>query len=126
MRLLVTTIVSTALMVVVAGAAAAPAKENYQLKGEVYPNSLYKIEMENKAGKDLRTVKAGTYRIKIEDKASDPQLPPPRVPASTGRRPWPEGGDDLDRQAPQGDVQVPLRPACSIDAGLVPRYLRRR
>ncbi len=70
MRLLVTTIVSTALMVVVAGAAAAPAKENYQLKGEVYPNALYKIEMENKAGKDLRVVKAGTYRIKIEDKAT--------------------------------------------------------
>ena len=70
MRLLVTTIVSTALMVVVAGAAAAPAKDTFQLKGEVYPNSLYKIEMENKAGKDLRTVKAGTYRIKIEDKAS--------------------------------------------------------
>ena len=70
MRLLVTTIVSTALMVVVAGAAAAPAKDTYQLKGEVYPNALYKIEMENKAGKDLKTVKAGTYRIKIEDKAS--------------------------------------------------------
>ena len=70
MRLLVMTIVSTALMVVVAAAAAAPAKENYQLKGEVYPNALYKIEMENKAGKDLKTVKAGTYRIKIEDKAS--------------------------------------------------------
>ena len=52
MRLLVTTIVSAALMVVVAGAAAAPAKDTYQLKGEVYPNALYKIEMENKAGKD--------------------------------------------------------------------------
>jgi plastocyanin len=69
-RLLVTTIVSAALLVAATAAAGAPAQDNFQLKGEVYPNGLYKIEMENKAGKKLRTVKAGTYRIKIEDKAS--------------------------------------------------------
>jgi plastocyanin len=37
------------------------------LKGEVGPG--FKIEVE-KAGKDLKTIKAGTYRIKVEDKAS--------------------------------------------------------
>jgi plastocyanin len=45
-------------------------KERFQLKGEVYPNSMFKIEMANKAGKDLKKIKAGTYRIKIEDRAS--------------------------------------------------------
>ena len=37
------------------------------LVGEVGPG--FKIEVE-KAGKDLKTIKAGTYRIKVEDKAS--------------------------------------------------------
>ena len=37
------------------------------LEGEVGPG--FKIEVE-KAGKDLKTIKAGTYRIKIEDKSS--------------------------------------------------------
>src|SRR3954467_9444023 len=37
------------------------------LKGEVGPG--YSIEVE-KAGKDLKTIKAGTYKIKVEDKAS--------------------------------------------------------
>jgi len=37
------------------------------LKGEVGPG--FSIEVE-KAGKDLKTIKAGTYRIKVEDKAS--------------------------------------------------------
>jgi plastocyanin len=36
------------------------------LKGEVYPN--FKIEFQ-KDGKDAKTVKAGTYTIKIEDKS---------------------------------------------------------
>ena len=40
------------------------------MKGEVYPNSQFKIEMEGANGKDLKTVKAGTYTIKVEDKAS--------------------------------------------------------
>jgi plastocyanin len=38
------------------------------LTGEVGPG--YTIEV-NLAGRDLKTIKAGTYRIKIEDKASD-------------------------------------------------------
>jgi plastocyanin len=37
------------------------------LKGEVGPG--YTIEVE-KAGKDLKTIKAGTYKIKVEDKAT--------------------------------------------------------
>jgi plastocyanin len=37
------------------------------LKGEVGPG--FKIEVE-KAGKDLKTIKAGTYKIKVEDKSS--------------------------------------------------------
>jgi len=37
------------------------------LKGEVGPG--FKIEVE-KGGKDLKTIKAGTYKIKVEDKAS--------------------------------------------------------
>jgi plastocyanin len=52
------------------GANAATAKDAYDLKGEVYPSSQFKIEMQTRAGSTLKTVKAGTYRIKIEDKAS--------------------------------------------------------
>src|SRR3954462_10248929 len=37
------------------------------LKGEVGPG--FSIEVQ-KAGKDLKTIKAGTYKIKVEDKAS--------------------------------------------------------
>jgi plastocyanin len=48
----------------------ATAKDRFQLKGEVYGNSTFKIEMKNAAGRALKTVKAGTYRIKIEDKAT--------------------------------------------------------
>lgn len=71
MRLLMTvaTVISAGLLVV-AVATAALDRDSFQLKGEVYPNSLFKIEMENKAGKKLKSVKAGTYRIKVEDKAT--------------------------------------------------------
>ena len=69
-RFLLISVVGAALLAVASGASAAPAKDNYQLKGEVYGNSLFKIEMENKAGRKVRTVKAGTYRIKVEDKAT--------------------------------------------------------
>jgi plastocyanin len=48
----------------------ATAKDRFQLKGEVYGNSTFKIEMKNAAGRPLKAVKAGTYRIKIEDKAT--------------------------------------------------------
>jgi plastocyanin len=37
------------------------------LKGETGPG--YSIEV-TKAGKDLKTIKAGTYKIKVEDKSS--------------------------------------------------------
>jgi plastocyanin len=52
------------------GASAGNAKDSFGLKGEVYGNSLFKIEMKNSANKKLTTVKAGTYKIKIEDKAT--------------------------------------------------------
>ena len=54
-------------LVAVAGVNAATAKESFNLKGEVYPN--YKIEFTNAAGTKVSTVKAGTKRIKIEDKS---------------------------------------------------------
>lgn len=56
------------------------------LKGEVYGNSMFKIEMTNSADRALKTVKAGTYRIKIEDKGSihDFHLTGPGVNKSTG------------------------------------------
>jgi plastocyanin len=53
--------VAAALIVVPAWGATAP------LKGEVGPG--YKIEVE-KGGKDLKTIKAGKYKIKVEDKSS--------------------------------------------------------
>jgi plastocyanin len=55
-------------LVAVAGVNAATSKEAWDLKGEVYPN--YKIEFTNRADKAVKTVKAGTHRIKVEDKAS--------------------------------------------------------
>ena len=63
-------LVGVALALAGTGTSANAKKERFQLKGEVYPNSQFKIEMENKADNDLKRVKAGTYRIKIEDKAS--------------------------------------------------------
>ena len=38
------------------------------LVGEVGPG--FTIELKNAAGKDLKTIRAGTYRIKVEDKAT--------------------------------------------------------
>jgi plastocyanin len=58
------------VLVVTATGTSATAKGEFQLKGEVYGNSTFKIEMKNAAGRRLKTVKAGLYRIKIEDKAS--------------------------------------------------------
>jgi plastocyanin len=55
-----------AAAVAVAFVASAQAKST-GLTGEVGPG--FSIEVK-KAGKDLKTIKAGTYRIKIEDKAS--------------------------------------------------------
>lgn len=66
---LITASLLAALVVGVAAVGAAPAKDNFALKGEVYASG-FKIEMKNAANKKLTTVKAGTYRIKIEDEAS--------------------------------------------------------
>ena len=54
-------------LVAVAGVNAATSKESFDLKGEVYPN--YKIEFVNRADAKVKTVKAGTKQIKIEDKS---------------------------------------------------------
>jgi plastocyanin len=61
-------ILATVALAVVASANARTSKESFDLKGEVYPS--YKIEMVNSANRPLKTVKAGTHRIKIEDKAA--------------------------------------------------------
>jgi plastocyanin len=45
-------------------------KDSFDLKGEVYGNSTFKIEMKNSANRALKSVRAGTYRIKIEDKGA--------------------------------------------------------
>jgi plastocyanin len=66
--MLLLTLVVLALVAVVGGNAATR-KSAYDLKGEVYAAG-FKIEMVNRADRTLKTVKAGTYRIKIEDKAS--------------------------------------------------------
>jgi plastocyanin len=58
------------LAVAIAALVAVPAyakSSAVTLKGEVGPG--YTIDVE-KAGKDLKTIKAGTYKIKVEDKAS--------------------------------------------------------
>jgi plastocyanin len=65
--MLLLALVVVALMAV-AGVNAATSKESFSLKGEVYPN--YKIEFVNAADKTVKTVKAGTKRIKIEDKSA--------------------------------------------------------
>lgn len=76
-------------------AASGSAKERFDLKGEVYGNSAFKIELENAAGKRVTTLKAGTYVIKVEDRASvhDFHLRGPGVDKSTsiggvGERLW--------------------------------------
>ena len=55
-------------LVAVAGVSAATSKESFDLKGEVYPS--YKIELTNRAGTKVKTVKAGTHRIKVEDRSA--------------------------------------------------------
>jgi plastocyanin len=60
-RIALLTLAVAALLVAPAYAKTPP------LTGEVGPG--FSIEVK-KAGKDLKTIKAGTYRIKVEDKAS--------------------------------------------------------
>jgi plastocyanin len=77
------------------GVAARTAGGRFDLKGEVYGNAAYRIELTNRADRAVKTVKAGTYRIKIEDRASihDFHLTGPGVNKSTsvafvGERIW--------------------------------------
>ncbi len=56
-------------LVAVVGGNAATTKGGFALKGEVYAAN-FKIEMKNAANQPLKMIKAGTYRIKIEDKSS--------------------------------------------------------
>jgi len=60
-------LVAISLSVTVAAGAATRTAKSTLLTGEVGPG--YTIEVK-RAGKDLTTIKAGTYKIKVEDKAS--------------------------------------------------------
>jgi plastocyanin len=51
----------------VAAAGSAGTSKSAGLTGEVGPEYTIEVKL---AGKDLKTIKAGTYRIKIEDRAS--------------------------------------------------------
>ena len=66
MRYLLMTLLSLGSLVAVSSGLAATSKDTFDLQGEVYPTA-FKIEMKNAANRKLTTVKAGTYRIKIED-----------------------------------------------------------
>jgi plastocyanin len=48
---------------------AVTSKDSFNLKGEVYASG-FKIEMKTASGAALKRIKAGTYRIKVEDKAT--------------------------------------------------------
>jgi plastocyanin len=61
-------VVALALAAVVGGNAATR-KGSYDLKGEVYASG-FKIELVNRANQHVKTLKAGTYAIKIEDKST--------------------------------------------------------
>jgi plastocyanin len=95
--LLPVALVAVALLTAVAFAAtswAAASKDSFDLKGEVYATG-FKIELKTRAGANLKRIKAGTYRIKVEDmaKAHDFHLNGPGVNksttvAGTGERFW--------------------------------------
>jgi plastocyanin len=61
--------IAAAVLMPAGAGLAAHTKSSFQLKGEVYASG-YKIEMKNASGGPLKTVKAGTYQIKIEDHAT--------------------------------------------------------
>jgi plastocyanin len=63
---------------------AVTAKSTFDVKGEVYASG-FKIEVKNRAGADLKRIKAGTYTIKVEDKSTihDFHLTGPGVNKST-------------------------------------------
>lgn len=66
-KLISTTIALGALLALVAPAGVT-AKDRFELKGEVYATG-FRIEMKNAANRKLTSVRAGSYRIKIEDEA---------------------------------------------------------
>ena len=66
MRYLVITSLVLGSLVAAPLGSAVGTKDTFDLKGEVYPVA-FKIEMKNAANRKLTSVKAGTYRIKIED-----------------------------------------------------------
>jgi plastocyanin len=68
MRRIVLTLAVVGTFAAGANVNTATAKDSFDLKGQVYQN--FKIEMKNSANSPLKTVKAGTHRIKIEDKTS--------------------------------------------------------
>jgi len=65
-RLLVPAALSAVLLAVAAAGYAGTAKSS-GLTGEVGPGFSIEVKMN---GKDLKTIKAGTYSIKVQDKAS--------------------------------------------------------
>jgi plastocyanin len=75
-------LVGISLAVTVAANGSTRTAKSVLLTGEVGPG--YAIEVKS-AGRDLKTIKAGTYRIKVEDKASvhDFHLVGPGVNKST-------------------------------------------
>lgn len=58
-----------AALIFISASWATASKTPYALKGEVYASG-FKIEMQSRSGARLKQVKAGTYAIKIEDKAT--------------------------------------------------------
>ena len=69
MRLLAIATVAALALAGTSVAQGAATKDQFALKGEVYAAG-FKIEMKNRANRKLTSVKAGTYRIKIEDHAT--------------------------------------------------------
>jgi plastocyanin len=65
-RILIALAVLGATLTTVASVGAATAKDSFDLKGQVY--STFKIELKNSVNRKVTTVRAGTHRIKIEDK----------------------------------------------------------
>ena len=65
-RLLLPLILGGSVLVAAAAGHAATAKST-GLVGEVGPGFTIEVQMN---GKDLKTIKAGTYKLKVEDKAS--------------------------------------------------------
>jgi plastocyanin len=73
------------LAIVLVSASAAGAKSMGTLKGEVFGNADFRIEMKGPNGKAIKTLKAGTYTVKVEDIATihNFQLSGPGVNKST-------------------------------------------